>query len=1014
MAEKVIAIKIDVQGTADQKKKIVGLELNLKKLTDQQKKLKKQVKDGVITNEQYAKSIAKVNLGLKGTRRQLLVTRQAMLGIDGFTTRLGKSFRKFGTSVSGAFVGLFAAQKLFQIMSDGVKTIKDFEQQMATVKAITGATGEEFLKLQKSAKDLGSSTQFTASQVGKLQEEFAKLGFSTQEILDASEATLDLATATGSDLAQAAEVAASTLNGFGLEAKDTKKVVDLMAESFSSTPLDINKFQESMKLVAPTAKAVGESIQDTTAKLGLLAKNGLSGSIAGTQLSRVFIELNKKGISLDEAMERVSSSTNKLGTATELVKDRGAKALLIFADQSKELKKLTNNFQDSAGAAKQMAAVVGDTLEGDLKRLSSAFEGLILGSAGTEFFRDLTQGATELISALSDLTSNTHEESEALEDQRIAVNVLVSQISSLNIGTDERKKLIQELNRISPKFLEGLDKENLTTEILGKRLKEVNTQLVNQIRIKRQDEKIKEQGEKVADRLEEKRRVGKKLSAEILRIREKGFKGVSTEIAQGKDKLDQAIELLDVLKENAETTKRISSFGTYSEVLNDEAKAVQNLRGFINLLTISKEEQEEEDKRLLKLANDKNALLIELGINEQEKEKTLINLRQQSITQLEALGTAEAKLEIIRRKALTDVPVVSAVSEKKLTKAEKEAEKEAKRVEAENKRKLKAEERFLEKVDKLKKSSSLLAIEDERKLQLEKLRLQKEALEAEAELKIKDKKKLDNTLLSLTNSFKVKEDEINNTFDKKDKSKSNAKKQEKIDDIIEVGQFALNSSSVLIDSIANIELQKEKDKLNNKLITEKEFAVLKYNIEKKAFERQKKVDITQAIMNGAVGVTKAFAQGGLLGVITGSIVAASTAVQIASISKQKYPAASFADGGFTGGGSGIADETGFKQAGIVHEGEYVVPKHVLGTSEGSSLVGALENMRTNQPMPNLGIGYANGGMVGGGSLDLKGLRKEVVLAVSESINSIQVTNVATETTSQAIKVNNIEQEASFG
>ena len=112
MAQKVIAIKIDVQGTADQKKKIVGLELTLKKLTDQQKRLKKQVKDGVITNDQYAKSIAKVNLGLKGTRRQLLVTRQEMLGIDGFTTRLGKSFKKFGASVSGAFVGLFAAQKL--------------------------------------------------------------------------------------------------------------------------------------------------------------------------------------------------------------------------------------------------------------------------------------------------------------------------------------------------------------------------------------------------------------------------------------------------------------------------------------------------------------------------------------------------------------------------------------------------------------------------------------------------------------------------------------------------------------------------------------------------------------------------------------------------------------------------------------------------------------------------------------------------------------------------------------
>ena len=1003
MAEKVIAIKIEVQGTADQKKKIVGLELNLKKLTDQQKKLKKQVKDGDITNQQYARSISKVNLGLKGTRRQLLVTRQAMLGIDGFTTRLGKSFRKFGTSVSGAFVGLFAAQKLFQIMSDGVKTIKDFEQQMATVKAITGATGEEFLKLEKSAKDLGSSTQFTASQVGKLQEEFAKLGFSTQEILDASEATLDLATATGSDLAQAAEVAASTLNGFGLEAKDTKKVVDLMAESFSSTPLDINKFQESMKLVAPTAKAVGESIQDTTAKLGLLAKNGLSGSIAGTQLSRVFIELNKKGISLDEAMDRVSSSTNKLGTATELVKDRGAKALLIFADQSKELKKLTNNFQDSAGAAKQMAAIVGDTLEGDLKRLSSAFEGLILGSAGTEFFRDITQGATELISTLSELTSNTHEESEALEDQRIKTNLLVQRILRLNEGSEERAKLVNELNVLNKDFLKNLDQENLSNEVLAKRLKEVNAQLVSQILIKREDEKLSEKAEDQADAEIDRLEAEADLEKQLLTIRESKFKGISEEVAIGKTQLEQAQELLKVLDEQSIRSRTQTSFGGSVESTNLQADAADKLRGIINSLSVANKEVNEQNEEANKLAENREKLLIKYRIEENA------NLEVKKKNILVNTNLIDSEKEVTKVKA------------KKLTKAEKEAEKEAKRLEAENKRKLKAEERFLLKVDKLKKSSSLLAIEDERKLQLEKLRLQKEALEAEAKLKIGEKVKLDSTLLSLTNSFKLKEDEINKNFNKKQKlindseiDKESLKKQKKIDDIIQVGQFALNSATVLIDSLANIELQKEKKKLDNKLITEKEFAVLKYNIEKKAFERQKKVDITQAIMNGAVGVTKAFAQGGILGAITGAIVAASTSVQIASISKQKYPSASFADGGFTGGGSGIADETGFKQAGIVHEGEYVVPKHVLGTSEGSSLVGALENMRTNQPMPNLGIGYANGGMVGGGSLDLQGLENRMAKAISNSLSSIQVTNVATETTSQAIKVNNIEQEASFG
>lgn len=1013
MAEKVIAIKIDVQGTADQKKKIVGLELNLKKLTDQQKKLKKQVKDGVITNEQYAKSIAKVNLGLKGTRRELLVTRQAMLGIDGFTTRLGKSFRKFGTSVSGAFVGLFAAQKLFQIMSDGVKTIKDFEQQMATVKAITGATGEEFLKLQKSAKDLGSSTQFTASQVGKLQEEFAKLGFSTQEILDASEATLDLATATGSDLAQAAEVAASTLNGFGLEAKDTKKVVDLMAESFSSTPLDINKFQESMKLVAPTAKAVGESIQDTTAKLGLLAKNGLSGSIAGTQLSRVFIELNKKGISLDEAMERVSGSTNKLGTATELVKDRGAKALLIFADQSKELKKLTNNFQDSAGAAKQMAAIVGDTLEGDLKRLSSAFEGLILGSAGTEFFRDITQGATELISTLSDLTSNTHEESDALEDQRIKTNLLVQRILRLNEGSEERAKLVNELNVLNKDFLKNLDQENLSNEVLAKRLKEVNKQLVSQILIKREDEKLSEKAEDQADAEIDRLEAEADLEKQLLTIRESKFKGISEEVAIGKTQLEQAQELLKVLDEQSIRSRTQTSFGGSVESTNLQADAADKLRGIINSLSVANKEVNEQNEEANRLAENREKLLKKLGIEENttledKKKKTLVNTK------------------------LLD-------SEKELTKEEvkanKDKEKASKKLAND---KLKAEEKLIKDSEKLRNEADLLAITKKEDLEIAKLRIAIQAQQDEIESSIANEDLRNTALLDLEANRLAKEKAIRNKFkeekkqeDAADDVKNDAEKKE-LDKIKREG--AIQIATELANTLTNIaqgKADREKDialasldaELQGGLITQQQFEAKKLAIEKKAFEKKKRLELANvaislateiasiqaaaaanplnAVTFGGAGISQA-------AVLTG-IAIAKSAIQAGAIASQK-----FAEGGFTGGGSGIADETGFKQAGIVHEGEYVVPKHVLGTSEGSSLVGALENMRTNQPMPNLGIGYANGGMVGGGSLDLQGLENRMTKAISNSLSSIQVTNVATETTSQAIKVNNIEQEASFG
>ena len=337
-------------------------------------------------------------------------------------SKLGVSFKKLGTSISGAFVGLFAVQKLFSIIGDGIKTIEDFEQQMANVRAVTGATATEFKLLTDSAKDLGRASQFTATEVGNLQQEYAKLGFTTAEILAASEATLQLATATGTDLAQAAEVAASTVNGFGLTAQDTQAIVDLMAESFSSTPLDINKFQESMKLVAPTAKSVGQSVQDTTAQLGLLAKSGISGSIAGTQLNRVFIELNKKGISLKDAMAQVSESTNKLGTATELVGDRGAKALQIFADQSEELGRLETAFADSTGEAKKMADIVGDTAVGAAKRFDSAWEGLLLTIGdGTE------KGIAKAKGALADLLNDFTD-----------INVEIKKLNELDGGSLSR------------------------------------------------------------------------------------------------------------------------------------------------------------------------------------------------------------------------------------------------------------------------------------------------------------------------------------------------------------------------------------------------------------------------------------------------------------------------------------------------------------------------------------------------------------------------------------------------
>ena len=1031
MAQKVIAIKIDVQGTADQKKKIVGLELTLKKLTDQQKRLKKQVKDGVITNDQYAKSIAKVNLGLKGTRRQLLVTRQEMLNIDGFTTRLGKSFKKFGTQVSGAFVGLFAAQKLFQIMSDGVQTIKDFEQQMATVKAITGATTEEFNKLEKSAKDLGSSTQFTASQVGKLQEEYAKLGFNTQEILDASEATLDLATATGSDLAQSAKVAAATINGFGLEAKDTQKIVDIMAKSFTNSALDISKFETAMASVAPVAATVGFSIEQTTASLGTLTDAGFDASTAGTALRNILLDTQKAGLTTSEAFEKIRNSLDPAATALDLFGKRGAAVAITLANNEEKTKAFATSLENAAGSAKQMAAVVGDTLEGDIKRLTSAFEGLILGSSGTDFFRNITQGATDLLNTLSDLTSNTHEERDALEEQRTSLFRLEFKLKDVNTTQEDRVKIIKDLQKQYPKLLGNIDAEKISAEKLSKALKKVNDELLNKIIIASKDEEIEEQNEKRKDAFLEQFEAENEAINLASKLKKK-FQdlGISVEATpEGLDGLQQVKHTMDALNKarDRQNQLRVEGNASYKLQTGTLSKLAKQLAALKNRYAILKESEDDfniENAKSNKLLSEKEKLMKRLGISNEEEVKS----KEDIIKVNNKLTETEKELSDDKLKA-----------DKKLANEKKKAaEKLANDL-------LKAEERLIKESEKLRNEADLLAITDKEDLEIAKLRIAIQAQRDEFESSIANEDLKNVALLDLEANRIAKEKAIRNKFkdekasdDLKEGEKNKEKNKQQLKDnedfALEVKQQGIQiagETARLLTDISQQKADREKDieltnldaQLENGLITQQQFESKKLEIEKKAFEKKKKLELANVAISLATEIASiqasaaanplnavTFGSAGLsqAAVLTG-IAIAKSAVQAGAIASQK-----FAGGGFTGNGSGIADETGFKQAGIVHEGEYVVPKHVLGTSEGSSLVGALENMRTNKPMPNLGIGYANGGMVSSGNLDLQGLENRMTKAISNSLSSIQVTNVATETTSQAIKVNNIEQEASFG
>jgi TP901 family phage tail tape measure protein len=333
---------------------------------------------------------------------------------------LTKSFAKMSAGVLGAVV---AFRQINQIVGNALRSFRDFEFQMAKVRAVTSASDKDFKLLSNTAKDLGRSTFFTAQQVSELQTNFGKLGFSTQEILDAQEATLLLATATDTDLARAATVAGASVRGFGLDAEETGRIVDVMAVAFRSSALDIEKFQTSMTKVAPIAAGAGISMESTTAVMASLTDAGIEASIAGTSLRNIFLKMQDSSSDLSKHLGFTVNSSDDLQRALTLLNSqaldneeimglvdiRQVAAFRTMVEGSDRIQNLTRDFNAASGEARRMANIVGDTLEGSFKRLRSATEGLAI-----ELTQKLGGGLQDLVDKLADFFNRLTDNSDAL------------------------------------------------------------------------------------------------------------------------------------------------------------------------------------------------------------------------------------------------------------------------------------------------------------------------------------------------------------------------------------------------------------------------------------------------------------------------------------------------------------------------------------------------------------------------------------------------------------------------
>lgn len=342
-----------------------------------------------------------------------------------------------------------AFTQITKVVNTALKTFTKFEFSMAKVRAITGATEKDFKKLSATAQQLGRTTFFTASQVAELQINFGKLGFSTAEILAAQEATLLLATATQTDLGRAAIVAGAAVRGFQLDASETARVVDVMAVAFTSSALDIEKFQTSMTKVAPIAAAAGISLESTTSIMGALTDAGIEASIAGTSLRNIFLkmqdptsELSKRlgftvnsSEDLEKAMRMLNEANLSNAEIMELVDLRQAAAFITMIEGTDRIIEMTDALNIANGSTQLMADIMADTLQGDIFKAKSAWEGFTIAifegnNIITRAFREFLQVSATFLNLFADDIKDVDQESADIFSK--TVNVAKTQVKELN------------------------------------------------------------------------------------------------------------------------------------------------------------------------------------------------------------------------------------------------------------------------------------------------------------------------------------------------------------------------------------------------------------------------------------------------------------------------------------------------------------------------------------------------------------------------------------------------------
>lgn len=283
----------------------------LEALKEAQIQAKQQLENGDLGQDKYdalQREIVETEEELRRLEQEAQNATSALSKID----EAGKKLEQVGDKMTSAGKKMMpVTAAITGIGAAAVKTTADFDSSMSQVSAISGATGEDLDALRDKAREMGAKTKFSASEAADAMSYMAMAGWKTEDMLDGISGVMDLAAASGEDLATTSDIVTDALTAFGLTAADSGHFADVLAAASSNANTNVAMMGETFRYVAPIAGALGFSVEDTSEAIGLMANAGIKSSQAGTSLRTIMNSLTGPIDIVGENLGEVTIQTTK-------------------------------------------------------------------------------------------------------------------------------------------------------------------------------------------------------------------------------------------------------------------------------------------------------------------------------------------------------------------------------------------------------------------------------------------------------------------------------------------------------------------------------------------------------------------------------------------------------------------------------------------------------------------------------------------------------------------------------